>query len=261
MNPADFTAPPALPAGLPEGSVVVSVIVPNARDMNAARLTAATREAYEELRHRLHALGAAHLVRVWNYVPALLAPAGAELNRYMAFNAGRFEAMSRWFGEAGLAKHAPAGTGVGAPGDDLILHGMGTTTPGEAIQNPRQTPAVQYSARYGPRPPCFARATRVGRVLLVSGTAAITGEDTVAPDDLPQQLALTLDHLAALAGDLRAYRSVRVYVPRQEDVAAVIDHVSPRLPNAGDIRPVVTDLCRPELRVEIEGIADDSTRS
>ncbi|MDB5324496.1 MAG: hypothetical protein JWM57_65, partial [Phycisphaerales bacterium] len=200
-------------------------------------------------------------IRIWNYVPALLAPAGAELNRYMAFNAGRFEAMSRWFGEAGLAKHAPAGTGVGAPGDDLIIHGIGTTTPGEAVQNPLQTPAFHYSARYGPRPPCFARATRVGRVLLVSGTAAITGEDTVAPDDLPRQLALTLDHLAALAGDLRAYRSVRAYVPRRDDVTAVIAYLSARLSSDCDIRPIVTDLCRPELRVEIEGIADDSTRS
>ncbi|HEX8324545.1 MAG TPA: hypothetical protein VF595_11620 [Tepidisphaeraceae bacterium] len=258
MTFAAFTDPPALPPGLPAGTVVVSAVVPGARSLDADGLTRATLDAYRTLRGKLHSAGDVYLIRVWNYVPALLTPTGPNTDRYMAFNAGRYSAMSEWFGPGRLAALAPAGTGVGHPGDDLVVHAWAAPTPGVAVQNPRQTPPVDYSARYGPRPPCFARATRVGRLLLVSGTAAITGEDTVAPGDLPAQLDVTLSHLRALAGDLSAYRSLRAYVPMPTDVAAVRDTLAARVPGVGWIEPIVTDLCRPELRVEIEGIAEEN---
>jgi enamine deaminase RidA (YjgF/YER057c/UK114 family) len=177
----------------------------------------------------------------------------------MAFNVGRYAAMSEWFHD-GLARHAPAATGVGNPGDDLVIHGLAAPYAGQGVQNPRQTAPTDYSARYGPRPPCFARATRVGHVLLVSGTAAITGEDSVAPDDLSRQLDLTLDHLAALAGGLANYRSLRAYVPRQADATPVSATLATRVPGIGRVTPIVTDLCRPELLVEIEGVAEESER-
>jgi enamine deaminase RidA (YjgF/YER057c/UK114 family) len=94
--------------------------------------------------------------------------------------------------------------------------------------------------------------------LLVSGTAGITGEDTVAPDDLQKQLTLTLEHLAALGGGLNAYCSVTAYVPRATDVDGVFTALKSRLSPACEIHPVTTDLCRPELRVEIEGVAVES---
>lgn len=259
MPASAFLTPPALPHGLPAGAVVVSVIVPAARETDADTLKRLTRDAYHDLRRRLLAAGRTHLVRVWNYVPAILTPTGPAANRYMAFNAGRYSAMRDWFGDD-LAALAPAGTGVGHPGDELILHGLATPVAGVAVQNPRQTPPIDYSARYGPRPPCFARATRVGRVLLVSGTAAITGEDTVDPDDLPRQLDLTLHHLTAMAGDLSAYRSLRAYVPRAEDAAIVQQRLADATPGVGPVTPIVTDLCRPELRVEIEGVAEEGGR-
>ena len=227
--------------------------------MDAANLTHATREAYLDLHSRLRASRTMHIVRLWNFIPALLEATGPDMNRYMAFNAGRYAAMREWYGDA-LAAHAPAGTGVGSPGDDLVIHALGCPTPGTAVQNPRQTPPVDYSPRYGPRPPCFARATRVGRCLLVSGTAAITGEDTVAPDDLARQLTLTLDHLLALVGSLAAYRTLRAYVPRAADLLEVKETLEAHFSPGIVVQFVVTDLCRPELRVEIEGVADDSTR-
>lgn len=249
-----LTTPPVFPADWLPGATVITTHVAGARHLSAAAFADATLQAYRSLRDTLQSAGDRHVVRIWNYIPALLADAGDGTNRYMAFNAGRFAAMCEWFGDDALAARAPAGTGVGNPGDDLVIHVLTTPTEGTAVQNPRQTPAMHYSARYGPRPPCFARATRVGRVLLVSGTAAITGEDTVAPNELSKQLDLTLSHLATLANGLGRYRALRAYVPHADDAAAVRDRLNADVPHAA-VTVHVTDLCRPELRVEIEGVA------
>ena len=80
----------------------------------------------------------------------------------MVFNAGRFEALSDWFGGPGrLPDSLPAASAVGHDGDDFAVHCLLLSRPGVAVENPRQVPAFRYSARYGPRPPCFARATVV----------------------------------------------------------------------------------------------------
>ena len=238
---------------------MASVTVPGAREMDADSLIDATSAAYHDLRRKLADAGGKHVLRMWNYVPALLAPTGRRPgeNRYMAFNVGRHAAMREWFA-GDLASHAPAATGVGNPGDDLVIHALAAPYAGTAVQNPRQTAPTDYSSRYGPRPPCFARATRVGRVLLVSGTAAITGEDSVAPDDLARQLSLTFDHLDALGGGVRNYRSLRAYVRRPGDAAVVAEGLAELFINATPVAPIVTDLCRPELLVEIEGVAEES---
>ena len=256
---AELLAPPPVPPGLPTGAVVASVSVASARAMDADTLADATRGAYHALRRKLADAGGTYMLRMWNYVPALLAPTGrrADQNRYMAFNVGRYAAMSEWFA-GDLAPHAPAATGVGNPGDDLVIHALAAPCTGTAVQNPRQVAPTDYSARYGHRPPCFARATRVGRVLLVSGTAAITGEDSVAEDDLPSQLQITLAHLGRLAGGLDQYVSLRAYVPRAADAAFVADVLAERSPGVGRVTPIVADLCRPELLVEIEGVAEES---
>ena len=55
---------------------------------------------------------------------------------------------------------------------DRSGHQTQNSAPGVAIENPRQTPSYHYSRRYGPRPPCFARATRFGSLLFI-GTPEI----------------------------------------------------------------------------------------
>ena len=159
------------------------------------------------------------IVRMWNVLPGLRDTFGAldaTIEPYMAFNAGRLAAFERQLGgEAAQLRSAPAGTGVGFYDDperpprradtfpsDLVIHALAMAQPGVAIENPRQTPARLYSRQYGPRPPCFARATRVGFAgrdcLLVSGTAAITGEASQFPDNPLAQLNLTLLNMTAL---------------------------------------------------------------
>jgi len=233
------------------------VSIPQAKRLSEDELAAAVTEAYHALRGQLSGLS---IVRMWNYIPGITEPLGVGRDRYMAFNAGRFAAMSTWFGgPEGLLTNVPAASGVGANGDDLIIHALALPQPGISVQNPWQTPAVDYSQKFGPRPPCFARATRIGNLLLVSGTAAIRGEESVA-GDLAGQLQTTLENLAILPrGGLHAYRSLRVYMPdiaHRSDVGGKLLAATAR---GCEIAFVHAALCRRELLIEIEGIAEESS--
>jgi chorismate lyase / 3-hydroxybenzoate synthase len=257
---------PAVPeiASMIPGARVVSVAVADARSLDEQSLHQRSLDAYRELARRIDATGGGAVVRMWNFIPDLLSPTTHGRDRYMAFNEGRFEAMCEWFGgEANLLARAPAASGVGTASDALTVAGLVAPTPGVSIQNPRQSPAVHYSKRFGPRPPCFARATRCGDVLLVSGTAAITGEESVV-GSLDLQLDVTFRNLRALLAaaigreDLAAFRHLRAYFPRAAD-ARVIEHYMNDTFGLPRIELVNVDLCRPELLVEIEGVAGESS--
>jgi chorismate lyase/3-hydroxybenzoate synthase len=136
--------------------------------------------------------------------------------------------------------------------------------PGIAVENPRQCPSYRYSRRYGARPPCFARATRVGSTLFIGGTASIVGENSRHRQDIDAQTRETLRNIAEviaacvpspLALPLAALRDVRVHVtdPGQtSEVTAILREVAP---DVSRVEIVLAELCRNELLVEIEGIA------
>ena len=68
------------------------------KPMNFARRTAdiyrESSRLFRPARHRIP-------VRVWNHLPEIHAPGSDGIDRYMAFNAGRFHAYSQWLGGAG----------------------------------------------------------------------------------------------------------------------------------------------------------------
>ncbi|MBC7784569.1 MAG: hypothetical protein H7144_12090 [Burkholderiales bacterium] len=257
-----------MPAGVLEvlpDSVRECVTVPDARSMDEAAFTEATLAAHREIRSRLSARGVSRIVRMWNFIPGIHDTMADRRDRYMAFNAGRYRGMIEWFGGAeALLTNAPAASGVGWSGDDLIIHALATHEPGAAVQNPKQIPSVLYSKRFGPMPPSFARATRAGPVLLISGTAAICGEESVHANDLDRQWELSLHNLRSLIASsgmphgvdpLTAMRHVRVYLPSSTDAKRVSSAAKMAFTRARSLELVRADLCRLELLVEIEGIA------
>lgn len=264
MNRALETSPiaPDLIPIVPRSRMVSNVIA-NARSLDERALHHRTFAAYIELHSSIRSSGGGEVVRMWNFIPDLLAPTEAGRDRYMSFNEGRYEAMCEWFGgESNLLTRAPAASGVGTSSDDLSIHALIASEPGVAFQNPRQAPAVCYSKRFGPRPPCFARATRCGDVLLVSGTAAITGEDSVV-GSLELQLGVTFQNLRALLhacyghDDLGVFRHVRAYFPRITDTSEIERRTREEF-GVAKLELVNVDLCRRELLVEIEGVAGES---
>src|SRR6185295_16228459 len=138
-----------------------------------------------------------HLYRIWNYVPGINTLTDGFEN-YRAFCQGRSLAFEAEAG-AGFPRVLPAASGVGTHDGCLsVVFVAGSAVP-RHVENPEQVPAYRYPAEHGPRAPSFSRATvvQIGdrRFTFISGTSAIKGHATVAPDALLDQLDCTLDNL------------------------------------------------------------------
>ncbi|MEA2564257.1 MAG: chorismate lyase / 3-hydroxybenzoate synthase [Acidobacteriota bacterium] len=247
---------PAWAFGLGEGFCLASVTIQDARSLGRAELQEATSHAYRHIEAELRARGTIHPVRLWNYIPGIHEPMGDGLDRYKVFNAGRYEALSAWFGgKETFDLCVASASGVGHRGRDLVIHCLASDRPGRAVDNPRQIAPYLYSRKYGPLPPCFARATVIDSLVLVGGTASIVGEASVHLDDLPRQTEETLRNLAVFV-PLECYRDLRVYYPDPARLDELRSLLTDAFPGAGEIEWVRADLCRAELLVEIEGIAE-----
>ncbi|MGE5233425.1 MAG: hypothetical protein ACM3OB_04880 [Acidobacteriota bacterium] len=276
-----------LPSGLElrccggEDAQLVSVRVNDARALGAEAFAARTAAAYDAIGRVLGT--ELHPLRLWNFVPGILDPLGGLAHRYMVFNRGRYRACAAWCGGDQNFEHRLAtASAVGHRGDDLWVHALAGRQPGRPVENPRQVAAYRYSARYGPLPPCFARATLLApgrggeRRLLIGGTASVRGEDSVFASSLDDQMVETLENLGAVvragarvaaresaangtpAGNvgLERLRDVRIYFVRDADREALAAAGRAAFPEARTCELVAAQLCRPELLVEIEALAE-----
>ena len=150
---------------------------------------------------------------------------GDGVDRYRVFNEGRFDAYAQWYGAPRAFSHSLAtASAIGVASEDFLLYCLASERPGIPVENPRQTSSWRYSARYGPKPPCFARATiadinGVSR-LLIGGTASILGEDSVHIGKVHAQVEETLRNMGALIATARgaADESIDTSLSRLTDV-------------------------------------------
>jgi chorismate lyase/3-hydroxybenzoate synthase len=238
--------------------------------MSADALRAHVSDAYVAIGHALTTVNRVP-IRFWNFVPDPGEPMGDGLDRYMVFNAGRYNGYAQWLCASNeFGRLLPTASAVGIISDDLVVYCLASDTRGTPVENPRQQPAYRYSQRYGPMPPCFSRATIANvngqRRLLVGGTASIVGEDSLHVDDVDAQLEETLKNLEALIDAatvrpepgraLSRLLDLRVYVARHQDASAIRAILASRCPRASRIELTIARVCRPELLVEIEGVAE-----
>ncbi|MCS7045513.1 MAG: hypothetical protein NZO58_04065, partial [Gemmataceae bacterium] len=235
------------------------------------------------------------IVRAWFYLGGIVADEGGsqrykEFNRartdfyeHIRFlsgpvpgGGGRLTAANGRLPECS-GRPFPASTGIGTSGRGICLGALAVAAGRSAVvavplENPRQTSAYQYSTRYSPQSPKFSRGMALGcgrdAILLVSGTASIVRSETRHVGDVAAQTHETLENIAALISEENLARHglpgagttldglglLRVYLKRPEDLAAVAAICRSRL---GDVPTtyVAADVCRPDLLVEIEGIA------
>jgi chorismate lyase/3-hydroxybenzoate synthase len=248
----------------------LSITVAGARRLPVEQLRGAVSDAYVALGSALRDLSH-HPCRFWNFIPDPNGWMGPGLDRYMVFNSGRYEAFAGWYGTAqAFGQRLATGSAVGREGDDLTIVCLGGAAAGTPVENPRQTPSWRYSSKYGPRPPCFARGTVVTlgehRLALIGGTASIVGERSMHPGDLDAQIDETFANLQAVIaaargrdtpepGELDRLSDLRVYVPRPGDASAIRARLDARCSGVSHLEMCRSQLCRPELLVEIEGIA------
>jgi chorismate lyase / 3-hydroxybenzoate synthase len=223
----------------------------------------ATIQAYAGI---LRAARGLNLYRIWNCVPRINASEPGGIENYHAFCRGRSLAFEAAFG-SGFARSLPAASAVGTDDSELsVAFVAGSGTP-RHIENPAQVPAYEYPVEHGPRPPSFARATVVdsGATLdvFVSGTSAVVGHETVAPNDTLAQLDCTFENLRLISGacglgdrlgsGAGCRRHFRVYLRNASDLAAVARRVEAGILSPGDgVSYLGADICRAALNVEIE---------
>jgi chorismate lyase/3-hydroxybenzoate synthase len=247
-----------------------TAVVPEAAAMPAAVLRASVTDAYVRLGHAVQAADKT-AIRLWNYLPDPAQVMGPGLDRYMVFNAGRYDGYRQWLGDINGRTPLATASGVGITGRDLTIHCLASASEGVPVENPRQIPSWRYSVRYGPLPPCFSRATIAAvngrRWLLIGGTASVVGEDSVHHRNAAAQLDETLANLAALIraacqvreADIAALDrlvDLRIYVVRPEDALMIHSVVRRRCRRASNIELTEARLCRTDLLVEIEGVAE-----
>ncbi len=222
------------------------------------------------------------VIRTWFYLGDITGMEG-QAERYWELNRARADfyrdlKFAAGRAAAGVDKPVfPASTGIGADGKDVHLSciAMRAERPGVALgalENPRQTSAYDYAHQYGSESPKFCRAMAVAAgdfaAIFISGTASITVSETRHISDIRSQTIQTLDNIEALiaaenfrgqglagfGASLSDLALARVYIKRQEDYAIAGEICAARL---GELPVIyaVGDVCRPELLVEIEGIA------
>lgn len=231
----------------------------------AERLRTATVAAYRELFQALEALGFAHPLRFWNYVPDINADnAGAE--RYWHFNGARRSAFLD--ARRNIAGNVPAASALGAARDSaLTVYCLAGREPPISLENPRQCSAWQYPRQYGPLPPTFARACldpTLGQTLYISGTASIVGHRSEHPGDTLAQTRETLSNIQALVATANEHLGRARHAAARLCYKIYLRHPHDQLPVERELRlalgenvPMLflhADICRRELAVEIEAV-------
>ena len=223
-----------------------------------------------------------NVVRTWFYLGQIVGEDG-ETQRYKELNRARTDFyngvtfQSRLLQEPNAQAFYPASTGIGMDGRGLSASCLALQTTREdvrllALENPQQTPAYTYHPRYSPQSPKFSRAMALALghsiTTWVSGTASIVNSESQHEGSPERQTEQTIENIERLisAGNFKSHgmpgagatlhdlAKARVYVKRPEDFDAVRS-VCLRRFGPVPVVYVVADVCRPELLVEIEGVA------
>ena len=212
-----------------------------------------------------------HLLRMWNVIPRVSEPArrpaqrADAIDRYMLFCRARSLAFERHHGAA-FARQLSAASAVGSDGGPIVVYFLASRRPGLRISNPRQEEPWRYPARYGPRPPSFARAMRApapfDRTTLVSGTASIVGHASLHRDDLLGQVEETLRNLEVVAqtpadSQRAGGWTLKVFLRNAQDLEPVRARLLAAFGAGTPMLFLRADMCRPELALEIEGVRCD----
>ncbi len=164
----------------------------------------------------------------------------------------------------------PAASAIGTHSPGLLIYFLACRHPGVQIENPRQTSAFHYPQAYAPKSPSFSRSILRKEAddryrLYVSGTAAIVGHISKHPGEVTHQVDETCENLDALlasagerVGKRLRFRLLRVYLRETAELTPFRSKIGRRFGEDVQLLFLRGDICRPDLLVEIEGIAESS---
>lgn len=253
-------------------------------DAAQGAIYAQTTGVLERMQSELQQAGSGfeHVLRTWFYLGGIT-ESEAGLQRYMELNRARTDFYRPIKFHCSVAQPSipqgiyPASTGIGMKGPGLAAGCLALQTPRTdafllPLENPQQTPAYAYHPRHSPQSPKFSRG--VALVLddyittWVSGTASVVHSLSRHPGDIRRQTEQTIENIEKLisadnfvfhgikhpGAGLSDLAKVRIYLKRPQDFALCKSICDERFGSVPAIY-ALADVCRPELLVEIEGVA------
>lgn len=202
------------------------------------------------------------IVRQWNYLPHITDTTLGN-QHYQLFNNARSASYQKDTWKNGY----PAATGIGMDQGAVTIDfdAVKLVTPHRhaPIDNSLQIAAYAYSpAVLSPTnqqqtTPKFERArilqTGTTQLIYISGTASIRGEETIGINSIEQQLGYTMENIRHLTSG-HPFELMRVYLKHPHHLPLVQTYLHTHYPHTS-ILYVQADVCRPNLLIEIEGIA------
>lgn len=210
------------------------------------------------------------IYRQWNYIENITITNDGSQN-YQEFN----DARSIFYSKAKWSNGYPAATGIGTSRGGIMIELYaikGTTATNKPIDNPLQVAAHNYSQNVlegkaikelaERTTPKFERARILGNTIYISGTAAIKGErstdsgSTVAQAEQAMQIMNNLISKENIPTPCNgaSYDLLRIYIKHEDEIEAVKEYMNAHYPTTPK-HYLVSDICRPELLIEIEGVA------
>jgi len=244
---------------------VVKIQVPDDTPQN---FSATTFDAYEKLLTVIQRVEHPHLAKVWNYFPGINDD-DDDREKYRQFSLGRANA----FDQFDIVDSAvPTGTAIGCVRDGfLTIIALMSRHNFLSAENPRQVSAFEYPRQYGPKSPKFSRggwvSTESHDLLVLSGTAAIIGHESVHPNSVSMQFSETLANLNHVCNAISGLGSnsqrltldddsvLRVYLRDANDLDFVANELAKSIGNIeSNVAFLNAHICRRELVIEIDGV-------
>lgn len=221
-----------------------------------------------------------NIIRQWNYIENIT---GFDTKNKMAQNYQIFNNVRSYFYKKNnFINGYPSATGIGMNSGgvviDFIASEFSKSIEVKPISSPIQYDAHKYSkevlvgetGKNGSdiATPKFERAKFVQSdkkaMVFVSGTAAIDGQNTIKNSDVVSQTLNTINNIRKLISkknliefkiffESSSFTNFRVYIKNRGDFNVVKD-IFEREFNSVDILYLISDICRENLLVEIEGI-------
>lgn len=251
------------------------------------KLSVQVEEAYKLMKDILSAesLQFSDIVRQWNYVENIVHvhhEGDKPIQNYQVLN----DIRSVYYSEAEFNYGYPAATGIGMNFGGILLELYAVKPLNKVdivpVKNPNQVDAYSYSQEVligdsikklpEKTTPKFERAKYISfnghKIVFISGTASIHNEKTIGIGDIEKQTQVTLENISDLVttsnlkssgakninGELN-YSFLRIYVKKSSDLKIVKNICDSKFSNVS-ISYLMADICRDDLLVEIEGVAE-----
>jgi enamine deaminase RidA (YjgF/YER057c/UK114 family) len=282
------------------GALCTTVTQSNAKEMFVSGITcdyalydaaSCAHNTFESMKRILTAEGFtfSNIIRQWNYIEGITDFSSGDntaLQNYHVFNNVRSLHYSNTLFENGY----PASTGIGTSAGGITIDFIALKGDSEvdirSIDNPRQVSAYRYThhvlggqaeARLRRNEsPKFERGKFVRMngscQIFVSGTSAIRGQNSVSPDDAEGQTAAAIENIMDLLSECNlsnhgietndhifTLSHMRAYIKHRRDAVRVKRICEKYLPGVACLF-LISDICRKDLLVELEGMAECHSR-